>query len=71
MTHAEIIAAIDGYAARSGLAPSTVCQYALKNRLVYDRLKTGGSCSVKTVERLLGWMHDNPPSSDAATEAAE
>lgn len=61
MQRDEIIKAVDDYAAASGLAHSTICQYALRNRMVYERLKSGGSCSVSSVEALLSWMAENPP----------
>lgn len=67
MKQAQIIKAIDDYAKASGLKPSTICQYALKNRKVYDRLKNGGSCSFASVEALLAWMDENPPKAEATS----
>lgn len=66
MDRTQIIKAIDDYAAASGLSQSTICQYALRNRKVYDRLKNGGSCSFASVEALLRWMKENPAESGAA-----
>jgi hypothetical protein len=60
MDRTEIIKAVDDYAEASGLSQSTICQYALRNRKVYDRLKNGGSCSFASVEALLRWMEENP-----------
>lgn len=61
MNRADIIKSIEAYSEASGLAPTTICQYALRNRKVYDRLKSGGSCSVASVEALARWMDENPP----------
>lgn len=66
MDRTQIIKAIDDYAAASGLSQSTICQYALRNRKVYDRLKNGGSCSFASVEALLQWMDENPAEGNAA-----
>lgn len=66
MDRTQIIKAIDDYAAASGLSQSTICQYALRNRKVYDRLKNGGSCSFASVEALLRWMDENPAERGAA-----
>jgi len=60
MNRDQIITAVDTYAAKSGLKQSTICQYALGNRLVYDRLVNGGGCSISSVERLLSWLEKNP-----------
>jgi hypothetical protein len=57
-----ILAAIDDYAARSGLTRGTICQYALKNNRFYDRLASGGECLPRTARRLLTWIENNPPS---------
>lgn len=61
MDREQIIKAIDDYAKASGLSQSTICQYALRNRKVYERLKNGGSCSFASVEALMAWMDQNPP----------
>ena len=60
MNRENIIKAIDAYARASGLKQSTICQYALGNRLVYDLLKNGGG-SLASIERLTAWMDENPP----------
>jgi len=66
MDRATLIQAMDDYCRRAGLKPSTVGQYALRNRRFYDNLVAGRDFQVGTAERLLAWMHDNPP-----REAAE
>ena len=66
MDRQQIIKTIEKYAQAAGLAPSTVCQYALRNRKVYARLRAGGTCSVASVETLLSWMAENPAKGGAA-----
>ena len=66
MDREQIIKKIEKYAQAASLAPSTVCQYALRNRKVYARLKAGGTCSVASIEALLHWMAENPVKGGAA-----
>jgi hypothetical protein len=61
MTRDEIIKAVDDYSRASGLAPSTICQYALRNRKVYERITQGGNIGLASIERLMSWMRANPP----------
>lgn len=67
MDRDDIIKAIDDYAQATGLSQTTICQYALRNRKVYDRLKAGGSCSFASIEALLQWMDENPPKARATS----
>lgn len=60
MDRNHIIKAIDEYARVSGLKPSTICQYAVKNRHAYDRL-VSGSLSMRSAEQILEWINENPP----------
>jgi len=62
MTRLQTIKAIEKYSARSGLKPTTICQYAMQNRKFYERLHTGYFHEVYA-KRLLDWMDDNPPGS--------
>ena len=61
MESKHIIAAVDEYAAHSGLAPSTICQYAVKNGKLYRSLHSGAECLPRTAKRLMAWMDENPP----------
>lgn len=61
MQRSDIIKAIDDFSAKSGLKPSTIGQYAARNRNAYKSLKSEGRVSIATIERLLCWMADNPP----------
>jgi hypothetical protein len=52
MTEKEIIALIEQYAASAGVETSTFCERAVGNSRLYNRLVAGGSCSLKTINRL-------------------
>lgn len=69
MTTDEIISEIEGYAARAGLSPATVTSRAVSNSRLYERMKAGGSCSLKTAGRLRDYMAAHPPS-DTKGDAA-
>lgn len=62
----EIIKAIEAYAAQSGLKPSTICQYAVRNRRLYYRLLARQEQDEALAQRLLHWMRDNPPAQGRA-----
>ncbi|MEE4209684.1 MAG: hypothetical protein V2I43_10490 [Parvularcula sp.] len=66
MTSDQIIDRIEAHAARTGLEPSTICQYAVRNSALYRRLKDGGECLPRTSARLLRWIEANAAASDAA-----
>ena len=56
MERTHIIAAIEEAAALTGLKPSTICQYAVKNRKLYDNLVGGLDCQFGTAKRVLDWI---------------
>ena len=62
----DLIDRIDRFAAATGLEPSTICQYAVRNSALYSRLKAGGECLPRTASRLLSWMDTH-----VARQAAE
>lgn len=68
MDRETVIKAIEDFSATSGLKPSTICQYALRNRLVYDKLKNGGSPGFSSIERLMDWMRDYTESHSVGTD---
>lgn len=59
MTENELISEIEKFAERHGIAPATVTVRAVANSRLYHRLKAGGSCSMRTADRLRQWMADN------------
>lgn len=60
MHRTRIIKAIETYSDVSGLKPSTICQYALRNRRFYDNLVTGGDYLSRSADRLMEWIKANP-----------
>lgn len=60
MHRTRIIKAIETYSDVTGLKPSTICQYALRNRRFYDNLVTGGDYLSSSAERLMDWIRAHP-----------
>lgn len=63
-----IIAEIDAHARATGLKPTTICQHALGNARLYERIKRRCERYVKEAERLRAWMAANPPETQEAAE---
>lgn len=55
MDRISTIKAIDAYAKASGLMPTTICQYAIKNRKFYERMKSGYFHEDRA-QRVLAWI---------------
>lgn len=51
-----LMSAIEQHSARTGLKPSTICQYAVANRLFYENLVAGKDYQIGTATRLLEWI---------------
>lgn len=60
----DFVADVHAYAARRGLKPSTVTQYAVQNRNLIAGLEAGGECKLSTIERVRAWMKRNPVGKD-------
>ena len=54
----DIISVLDKFRADYGLAPATVCGRAVGNTRLYERLASGGDCTRRTAEKLVGWVND-------------
>ena len=64
MTKQDLIDAIEQYSHRTGIAPATVTGRAVGNSRLYQRMKSGGSCTMDVAARLVAFMHENPSQSD-------
>jgi hypothetical protein len=56
MTTADLIARIEAFAAKHGIAPATVTSRAVSNSRLYARMKAGGACTLTSAERLVAYM---------------
>ena len=65
MTREKIIQRVDRYCEQHGLKPTTVCQYAVRNRSLYERIKRGKSFGFASAEALVKWI-DEQEASEAA-----
>ena len=59
MNEKRIIKMVEAFAARSGLATSTVCERAVGNSRLYSRLMNGGTCSLRVADRLSEYIAAN------------
>ena len=67
MTEADLIAHIESFAGRHGIAPATVTSKAVGNSRLFDLLKAGKSCTLTTAHRIMGYMAE----ADAAPKDGE
>lgn len=57
----QFIAEIEAYAAACGLKPTTVVQGAAGvSGAAWDRWKAGGSCTMRTADRIRDYIRENP-----------
>lgn len=63
-----IIAEIDAYSAQTGMKPTTLCQRALGNARLYDRIKRRVEKYGEEAQRLRAFMAANPPPERSAAE---
>lgn len=56
MTRQAIIAQIEAFAAKRGIAPATVTSRAVGNSRLYKRMKDGGDCTTEIAAKLLAFI---------------
>ncbi|WP_294119567.1 hypothetical protein [Shimia sp.] len=44
----KLVRRIEAASERAGLSAATICERAVRNSRLYDRLKSGGSCTYET-----------------------
>lgn len=64
-----IIAELDAYCAQVGMKQSTVCQNALGNARLYERMKRRIDQYAADAQKLRAYMAENPPKAGAAQPA--
>lgn len=57
----RIVEAARSLAEHTGLKLSTVAVYAVNDGKFFDRIKAGGSCTLRTADRLTRYLSDNWP----------
>lgn len=55
-TEQNILTLATRYAEHRGLKLSTVATYAANDGKTFERLAAGGSCTLRTADKLLGWF---------------
>lgn len=62
----QLIAEIDAFLARSGMAATTFGQRAVRNWQIVKQIKSGSNIGMKTAARLRGFMADYQVQEDQA-----
>lgn len=70
MTGKELLEEIRAGAVSIGIAPTTLCQRALKNAHLIKRLEKGRTVTLETTEKIRSYIRENKPAPIKA-EAAE
>lgn len=60
MEHENLIQEIEEYCAATGQAPSSFCLNVVRNGALYKRLKAGGDCGVKQLDKIRKYIRENP-----------
>ena len=55
----KLIAEIDAFLAKSGMAATTFGQRAVRNWRIVEQIKTGSNIGLKTAARLRGYIADH------------
>ncbi len=56
----DLIIEAERYCEAAGIKLSTLGQYAVSDKTLFTRLIGGGTCHVRTVERVRAYMAENP-----------
>ena len=70
-TSHDILALIRAEAARIGIAPSTLCQRAVRNAGLVRRLESGKSVTVDVAARLKSWAAQQPSGSGNGRKSSQ
>jgi hypothetical protein len=60
MEHQKLIQEIEAYCAAAGMAPSTFCLKVANNGALYSRMRDGGDCGVKVLDKIRAYIAANP-----------
>jgi hypothetical protein len=66
MMMSDLISEMKSYCDRSGTAASTLGRRALGDPSFVSRLRGGGECLPRTVEKVRAYMRANPPAASKA-----
>jgi hypothetical protein len=59
-TEADLLSLIERAAEARRIKPSTLCMRALGDKKLPERLRAGGSMTIKNARRLLAYLEANP-----------
>lgn len=64
----DLIKEIEAYCKAAGIAPTTFGRLSGAGGTFISRLRAGGGCTMRTVEKIRQYMADNPAPSPAPSE---
>ena len=60
-TEADLLDMIDRAASARGISSSTLCGHALSDGKLPERLRAGGTITLRNARRLLAYLETTPP----------
>jgi len=65
----EILNAVKSYCEITKKSPATIATKVMNDGKFFDRLEAGGSCTMRTYEKVMQWFILNTPKSTRRTKA--
>lgn len=65
----QLLAEIESYCAAHGIAPSTLCQKAVKNSNLPDRLRAGKGVTVRIAQQVRAFIQADQPEASSPRAA--
>lgn len=57
----ELLNAVSNYCQVTGKSPATVATQVMNDGKFFDRIESGGGCTMHTYEKVMKWFKDNAP----------
>lgn len=58
---ADLVALVELFATHKGRSEATISNKAAGNATLFERLRTGKGCNIRTAQKVLDWFSDNWP----------
>lgn len=57
----QLLEAAEAYCKTTGLSRATVGNYVAKDNRFFDRIESGGGCTIDTFQKVMRWFSENTP----------
>ncbi len=57
----QLLEAAETYCKQTGLSRATVGNYVAKDNRFFDRIESGGGCTIDTFQKVMNWFSENMP----------